>query len=261
MKFPHFLTVLGINAVPALGWLLGDWSSGTTLAVYWFETVTASLLIAARILVHRRVVRVRGHFRYEVGRNMKGAGAPMPFLKHFLPVSLMFSAAHAVFLGVLFVVLTANGRGADVRINGGELMLGCGLVLAFQAADFLIDLVRLRNRPFRWIEVMAERNMARVMIIHLTLIIGMAVAGYSDSPRGFFLVFVVLKTMNDLAGVVPQYDPETPPQWLCWLMDRVPNVAEKKPAGKKQTFAEFWREDKVGERQRVARNEQPFTEA
>jgi hypothetical protein len=259
MKLPRILTALGINAVPALGWFLGDWNSGTTLAVYWFETVVASLFIAARVLVHRRLVPVRGHFRYAQQESQKNRGKDLTFLQHFLPVSLMFSVAHGIFLAALIFLLTANGRGAEVRLNFHELALGCGLILAFQTVDFLIDLVQVRKRPFRWIEVMAERNFGRALIIHMTLIIGLLAAGLAGGARGFFLVFVTLKTMNDLSGIVPQYDPEEAPKWLCWLMDKVPNASGK---GKKnQTFAEFWKEGKGGERARVAKNEQPFEPA
>ena len=253
MKLPHILTVLGINAVPALGWFLGDWNSGTTLAVYWCETVLGSLFIALRVLLHRRVVRVRGHFRYEPSKEARQNGARIPFLKHFLPVTLMFSGAHAVFLGALIFLLTHNGRGDQVRLDFRDLALGVSLILAFQVVDFVIDLFQLKNRPFRWIEVMAERNFARVLIIQMTIIVGVAIGGWMNSARGFFLVFVILKTLNDLNSIVPQYDPEEAPKWLCWLMDKVPNAT-----GKKQTFAEFWKEDKVGERARVAKNERPY---
>jgi hypothetical protein len=256
MKLPHILTALGINAVPALGWFLGDWNSGTTLAVYWFETVVATLLIAARTLVHRRKVRVRGHFAY--ASNQPGfRGAPIPFLRHYLPVALAFSTAHAVFLVAIIFLLTQNGRGAEVRLNFSELGLGCLLILGFQLADFGLDLVRLKSRPFRWIEVMAERNMGRVLIIHMTLLVGMLVAAMTESSRGFFLVFVVLKTMNDLAMILPQYDPEEPPRWLCRLMDKVPNTG-KKTLGKEETFADFWKRGKTEERARQAKNELPY---
>ena len=59
-QLARLLSSLGLNAVPAAGWFLGDWSAGTTLAVYWFENVAASLLIAARICLHRRVASKRG---------------------------------------------------------------------------------------------------------------------------------------------------------------------------------------------------------
>ncbi len=256
MKLSSILTALGINAVPALGWFLGDWTSGTTLAVYWFETVLGSFFIAARVLAHRRAVPVRGHFRYEPPENARQNGAGIPFLKHFLPVTLMFSAAHGVFLFALIAIMTANGRGAEVRLDFREIALGCGLILAFRTVDFLIDLIRMKGRPFRWVEVMAERNLGRVIIIHMTIIIGMMAGGLSGGARGFFLVFVILKTLNDLSNIVPQYDPEEAPKWLCRLMDKIPESARAK--GKGQSFAEFWKGGKAAERARRTKNEQPF---
>lgn len=257
MKLPHFLTALGVNAVPALGWLIGDWSSGTTLAVYWFESVAASLFIALRVIIHRRFVRVRGHYRYEAIADAKQATSTT-YLSNFLPIALIFSGGHAFFLLVLGFLLTKNGHGAEVRWNLHEMITGCGLVTLLLAIDFLFDLPRMKTRPFRWIEVMGQRNLGRVAVMHLTLIFGMLGGAVTDSPRGFFLVFVILKTMADLSNVVPQYDPAEAPRWLCALMDKVPNINPKN-IHKGQTFAEFWREDKAREVARVATNEKPFS--
>lgn len=43
----------GLNAIPALGWFVGDWSAGATLLLYWLETLLASLLIGIRIFMTR----------------------------------------------------------------------------------------------------------------------------------------------------------------------------------------------------------------
>ncbi len=252
MNLARILTTLGINAVPALGWFWGDWNSGTTLAVYWVETVLASLLIALRIVAHRRVVPVRGHSCYQTRQDSKPNRVGIPFLEHFLPVSLMFSAAHGVFLAVIGLLLTANGRGAEMRLSFPDIAIGCGIILAIQMADFLIDLIRLKSRPFRWIEAMAEQNFGRSLVLHLTIMIGMLAGGLSGGARGFFLVFVTLKTMNDLSTTLPQYDPEEAPRWLCRLLDKVPNLGNSRS----QPFGDYWKEGKVGERARRARNEQ-----
>ncbi len=54
-----FLTALGLNAVPAVGWFVGDWSAGTMLVLYWLETLLGTLLVAGRIILHRRSCRAR----------------------------------------------------------------------------------------------------------------------------------------------------------------------------------------------------------
>ena len=59
-RIVHLLSLLAVNAVPAAGWFIADWSAGTTLVVYWFETVAASLFVVARIVVHQRLSPRRG---------------------------------------------------------------------------------------------------------------------------------------------------------------------------------------------------------
>lgn len=255
-KLIQFLTTLAVNAVPALGWFIGDWSAGTTLAVYWFENVAASLFIALRIMIQSRVAPRRGHYQYEGSREGRRGAPSGKFLSGFLPVSLVFSAGHAIFLAALIFLMTKNGKGAEVRLDFRELMTGCGLVLLFLAADFLVDLFTIKKRSFRWIETLANRNLGRVMIVHMTIIIGMAAGGMSGGAWGFFAVFVALKTLNDLSILLPQYDPAEAPKWLCTLMDRVPNISRDHPE-RGRTFAEFWRNGKREEAERLRKNDLP----
>ncbi|MDO3238305.1 DUF6498-containing protein, partial [Mycobacteroides abscessus subsp. abscessus] len=52
-RIVHLATMMVVNVIPLTGWFIGGWSAGTTLAVYWFETVVASLFIALRALLHK----------------------------------------------------------------------------------------------------------------------------------------------------------------------------------------------------------------
>jgi Family of unknown function (DUF6498) len=51
-RIVHLLTLLAVNAIPAAGWFAAGWSAGTTLVVYWFETVAACAFVSARIFAH-----------------------------------------------------------------------------------------------------------------------------------------------------------------------------------------------------------------
>jgi Family of unknown function (DUF6498) len=103
----HLLTLLAVNAVPAAGWLAAGWSAGTTLIVYWFETLAACLFVAARIVAHRRWSPRRGHFRYQAP-NSDRSRSQSSFLQGFLVTSLVFSAAHGLFLGGILFMLTTR---------------------------------------------------------------------------------------------------------------------------------------------------------
>jgi hypothetical protein len=249
-KSAQILSSLGVNFIPAGGWFFEGWSAGTTLGVYWFENVAASLLVAWRIQIHRRVAPCRGHVHYQPRKAAK-RGAAGSFLAYFLPSSLIFSAAHGFFLAMFVFVLTMNGHGAEVGVDWRSLLEGCGLVLALLLAGFAIDLWSLRNKSFAWIERMAELNLSRVVLVHLTIIFGLAAAAFTGVNKAFFMVFIGLKTLSDLAGHLPQWNPAVPPAWLCRVMEKLPNAYPGK------TFAEFWVDDKKEEVARLAANEKP----
>lgn len=252
----RFVFALAVNAVPAAGWFLEGWSAGTMLAVYWFETVAATFFIAARIAIHRRHFPCRGHFPHTT-RKGHGRGKSGTFLSHFLTANLLFSAAHGFFLGMLLLLLTLNGRGAEVGMDWHSVGIGCGGVLLFLSTGFVMDLPEMRRRPFFWIEQMADGNFARVAVMQFAIIFGLVAVAFTDAPRAFFGVFIGLKTLTDLNAVVPQWDPAEPPRWLCWLMDRVP--ADPKSVKKGESFADFWKRDKAEEIARRRGNERPVS--
>ena len=49
------LQILGVNAVPAWGFFDDHWSASTTLVVYWFENIIATLLVERLRYTARRV--------------------------------------------------------------------------------------------------------------------------------------------------------------------------------------------------------------
>ena len=50
----RFAETLGVNSLPVVGLVAGDWSWSTALGVYWFENLIAAALVALRLLLHRR---------------------------------------------------------------------------------------------------------------------------------------------------------------------------------------------------------------
>jgi hypothetical protein len=248
----HVLTLLGVIAVPVVGWFAADWSGATTLLVYWFETVAGCLLIAARVLVHQRVNPRRGHFRYQPPSGDRRSAQTSRFVSGFLIVSLAFSAAHGLFLGSILSLLNHNGQGALAAVDWRSVAFGCLSVTLFLAVDFVVDLLDLRRWSFWQIEQTANRGLSRVIVVHLTLIMGFVGIAITGAPDAFFGTFVVLKSLAALSWVVPQWEPKQAPKWLSSVMNRVPNVHPG------STFEEFWAKDRADETTRRARNEQPW---
>jgi hypothetical protein len=114
------------------------------------------------------------------------------------------------------------------------LLAGLIGVAIIQLVDFVIDVIWLRTRPFAWIERLGQLSLSRVIVIHLTIIGGMAAVMFTGADRNFFGVFIFLKTLLNLSLVTPQWKPKTPPAWLSSVMDRIGS-----PKYKNTSFAEF----------------------
>lgn len=226
----RLLAVLGVNAVPAGGVLVGGWSWGTALALYWAENLVGSILIAIRIAIHRRLTRKRGHWRAQLGVRVGGdsdragesEGRPInDFLKEFLTGGLLFTLAHGVLLAVVIGIFAP---GTDLA----PLRLALPVMAALQVVGFLGDLIGLRDRPFAWLRRVAQQHLGRVVLVHLALVIGGVLTMIGNVTEGFFLVFAALKTVADLANAVPRRGdrdpealPEKPPRWLAAVSKRM----------------------------------------
>jgi len=251
--FLHAMTVVGVNVVPATGWFFEGWSAGTTLAVYWIENVAACLFVTVRIVVHRRLSPSRGHFRYQAPSADRRSARRSSFLGGFLLTSLVFCAAHGIFLGVILFLLGRNGEGSLAGVSWRSVGVGCTIVFAFLVVDLGMDLLRVRRWPFLQIEQTANRGLGRIVVVHLTLILGLFAVAVTGASSALFGVFVVLKTMYALALVLPQWEPPRPPDWLSRVMNRVPN------AHPGERFEDLWAEDRAREAERRDRNEQSWS--
>ncbi len=251
MRLRSILTALGLNAIPAAGWFLGDWSAGTTLVLYWFETLLGTLLVAARILIHRRLRPSQGHWNYQAPQTEVTPGRSS-YLLAFLVPALVFTFAHGIFLAALGFMAVANHLAPEARIERGPLLVGLTGLAVFQGADFCLDLIGLRDRPFVWLERLGQRTLARVFVIHLTIIGGMVAVMFTGAGRRFFGAFIFLKTLLTCSVFLPQWQPKAPPAWLSSALDHI-----KAAKNKNISFAQFWKQTDDQEIARVARNEQP----
>jgi hypothetical protein len=239
----RWLQTLGVNAVPIGGVFLGGWSAATALALYWWENALGALLVALRIALHRRLTRKRGHLRPQLGIERKIGGRTAPFrsfLAEYAVGALLFTAAHGVLLAVLFSTLLAD------RPDRAALGAGVAGIAALQLAGFARDAIGLRQRPFAWIRGIASQSLARVVLIHLAIVGGMAFLAWQGRAPAFFGPFAVLKLLADLAGLLPgrQGQLDEAPAWMDTAVSRL------EPG--KERFADHWRR----QRQRQHRDEQ-----
>lgn len=213
---------LAANAVAVWGvWKLG-WSGSTLLALYWLETLLGSLLVLARMAIHRSITHKRGYRRAQLGVRVNDAPVKN-FVAEFAIGSLLFSFAHGILLAVF---LGAFGERAGGPIDWIQLRNGGLGILVALGAGFAFDLVGIADRPFRWIREIAQLGLGRVVLLHLVLIggaFGVMVLGQAAVP---FLLFALLKTLADVGGAWPRRRPDpaeevATPGWLEWMGERM----------------------------------------
>jgi hypothetical protein len=253
----RLLQALGVNSVPAAGFFGEGWSIGTTLLLYWIETVVVILLVTLRIVLHRRWTRRAGHWAVDYtvttgsGSGRTTRHGKTTFLTGFLGVMIPFTAAHGLFvMAIAFLMLPQQG-GEAARVSFADLRLGAAGMLAFLALGLLFDLVGMRQRSFTWIERVAQRAQGRMFVTHLTIIFGMGAMAWLEAPIGLFLVFAGLKLLADLGGLFAQDEvalrPE-PPRWLKGL-DRLGRQKDGK------TFTEHYRDSVLADQKKREDNE------
>lgn len=202
------LRALGVSGVPATGYFGAGWSLGTLLLLYWIETILMTAVVAALIVLHRRRTRKPGHWRSEYTVTTTRGGkttrsGDTTFLKGFLSVMVPFTAAHGLFVVMFAFLVFPQEIGPEARVSLDALAGGLLAIAAFLLVGLLFDLPGLGARPFRWVESQAQRAQGRMFVTHLTIIFGAAAMAAFEAPLAFLAVFVGLKSLVDLGGLLP----------------------------------------------------------
>lgn len=248
------LRALGVGGVPATGYFGAGWSMGTLLLLYWLETILVTLVVSVLILRHRHATRKAGHWRseYTVTTTRKGRtttrSGNTTFLKGFLAVMVPFTAGHGLFVALFAFLVFPEELGPAARPSLESLTDGIIAIGLFLIASLLLDLRGIGRRPFHWVDRQAQRAQGRMLVTHLTIIFGAGAMAIFEAPLAFLAVFVGLKSLLDLGGMLP--DREAKP--------RAPRSKGPGGRGKKdgKSFADAYREAAEAERQRSEANEQ-----
>ena len=263
MRWLNLLFVLGINAVPFYGAMYLGWSVSTILVLYWVENFMVIAATCVRIVLHRRWTRKCGHWsgaRAEViGGIVSVPGNANAFLTGFLGPSLVFTLAHGIFVFAIVFGMGQNHPGepmwefSAVQFRQGAVTIGVLIVL-----DLLRDLTILRQRSFAALKIYVDRRMARVIILHITLIFGMIAIASTASPLALLAILIGLKTLVELSaawfGERPHSDdlPPEPPAWGLKFAAALGNAQGKKVEDLKAS----WHADYRRQQERSLRDEE-----
>ncbi|MHC4939341.1 MAG: DUF6498-containing protein [Planctomycetota bacterium] len=170
------------NAIPLLGVALWGWPLGKIMAPYWIE----SAIIGAFNVVKMLMIS-------PVGGLFLGAF----FCVHFG----IFMLVHGMFVAVFFV--------ADRAMDGGEaaplallalLEWEFWILLASHAFSFVLHWLLGNEREGRELHEQMMLPYGRIIVMHVTILIGGMLVLFLQEPLPVMALFVALKTAVDLAA-------------------------------------------------------------
>jgi hypothetical protein len=246
MRWLNLLFVLLVNAVPLYGVKELGWSASTVVVLYWFENLLIAFFTCARIALHRKLTRKRGHWRQgQLGTKVNNQPSTAGLLGEYATMAFVFTFAHGIFVGA-FVLIGAENHGDDPHwaFSRVQFWQGAELMALALIADFIVDALAMRGRSFAWIRTYVDQRMGRVIIMHLAIIFGMWGMMATESPFAVLYVLIGLKTLWDLASTNASAKaaaalPDQPPAWALKLAD---SVAKKDGGAKK--MARDWEQQR-----------------
>lgn len=224
-QWTKLLEMIGVNSIPVLGVFAGDWTSSTALAVYWFENLVASVLTAGRLALHARW-RDRSGDPVVAAESSFAPRRVGPFLIQTVP----FTIAHGLMLAAVFALVL------KVAPDLAHLRQAALALVVMQGLAFGADLWTLADWPVARVNERADYLTGRVVMVHLTIVVGMFAFLWLNRPDAFFAFFVGCKVLADVTSLLPRVDqgtPDRPPRWLAAVMRRIPRQNG-------ETFEEYW---------------------
>ena len=185
---PSALVLLAANLVPLLGVLSGQWTVLSILLLYWFENV---------VIGGVNVLKMASADPKSVASDaIKFFLIPF-FIFHYG----MFCFVHGMFILAFFghgtrfspspAAFVTAMRGAGVGF--AALCIAISHLFSF-VHNFLLDGEFRRTTP----QLLMGQPYARVVVLHVTILIGGAAAGALGQPTVALILLVVLKTAMDL---------------------------------------------------------------
>lgn len=203
----HLLTLLGVNAVPAVGVFAGGWSVETAMLVYLLETLTMIVLSALRVrllapareetadappLLAGVTVTTSTGAAWQVNKPRDRR----QIIEGFLYVSFGFAAVSGVFIAVfLFLILKAPIAASDVAA-------GMVSILTFQLFELIADLLLWRRLSLAQAETLLLQSLRRAFVLYFGVFAGACGAAYVGS--WFVIPFIGFKTLMDV-GIQAEY--------------------------------------------------------
>jgi hypothetical protein len=183
------LWTIATGAVPSLSLLAGEplWIAA---ALFWAETILASVVVGARVAIRWRQARQRGADSER--RHLGEVGRLLGLLVGGFNATLGVIGGGILLIGVLNATFPVD----DVRMLGDRLrMLAIGLACAA-----VYDTLVAPTHSIRWLQSVAAWQWSRTAVLFVGLVVG-ALAGVLFGERWALWGFLSIRVLTDLGAL------------------------------------------------------------
>ncbi len=214
---PKILGALAPNAIPVYGVLYLDWSAPQLLVVFWAESMVIGLTNTARIVHHRKLTGVLGHRIAQLGIQQTALETDPErtgsYLGRYATVLFFLTFAHGLFLGGSLLLAEwsdLGGKEVSWIPDLGELRIALLGMIGVALGQLVFDLIHLAEKPFSWLKYRVEVSMGRLLVLHMSLILGVLAIDVYRSPTALLILILAFKTSVDLLSLTGS--PVMPPK-------------------------------------------------
>lgn len=182
---PPAAAALGVNAVPAVGWLRETWSAETAMVLYYLETVAVVLLVSVMVRLIVPGVDRRGQ---SIARKRN------EIVRNYLMFMLGFAFVIGVFIAAILLLFMA------VPIPWEAVGAAMAVIVALQLFGYGWEAYRLRPLDIDDANHLISRDMGRIVVLHLGVLFGVFLAAVRTDL--FVWPFMILKTTIEIAAII-----------------------------------------------------------
>ena len=175
------IVAIVINVIPLWLWLFDDLSAESTMLIYAIEALAAVVFAILCVLLISPSHDPDGRGKYK----RKGK-----LIADFSVIAFGFLGVLGIFVGLfLFLIL-------KIEIDLGSILVAVAIVLAFQVAELVVDILTLHPLPLKKAEFLLSRSMGKTAVLFFGVFFGIFLAAWVN--EWFVIPLVVLKTIIDI---------------------------------------------------------------
>ena len=192
---PSAIVLLAANSLPLLGVLLFDWSVFDVVFFYWAENVIIGGINVVRILTSGGDIVSADDPRLRGRKLPRVNGSAKVFLASFFAVHYgLFCWGHQQFVIGLF----GDGRSVVDVISDPVIGVGLLAIAGSHLFSFFKNYIGGGENQRTTAAALMKRPYGRIIVLHVTIIVGGFLVMLADSPVLLLVALVVIKTLVDL---------------------------------------------------------------